>query len=148
MLEARPYKNRLSWMQTESIDHSWHWSGFVKRAGRKRLSSTVPQCPEGKYRIWNAEIVNISNHSCVYNLFQYGLMNPSFVTHDSLLDTKQYWLHAMDPGWLRIWAWVRFLLMPRQLKPPWDPKYFLGFLFFRDRQLHCFRNKRIFKQMG
>lgn len=63
---------------------------FVKWAGRKRPSLTVPQYPEGKYPIWNAEIFNISNHPGVYNLFQYGLINPGFVTHDSLLDTKQY----------------------------------------------------------
>lgn len=67
---------------------------------------------------------------CLKSFFLYGLVNTDLVTHThpppySVRDTKQYRPRAIDPDRSQIWAGDRLVLLPKQLKPRRDLRWFV-----------------------
>lgn len=119
-------------MQGDSIDHSLQPNRLLQRAGSLLVYITF--CP------WNSrnKITPFRMHGCsistsfccLKSFFLYGLVNTDLVTHThtppySVRDTKQYRPRAIDPDRSQIWAGDRLVLLPKQLKPRRDLRWFV-----------------------
>lgn len=118
-------------MQGDSIDHSLQPNRLLQRAGSLLVYITF--CP------WNSrnKITPFRMHGCSIStiILLFKILFPLWArkyrschTHTppySVRDTKQYRPRAIDPDRSQIWAGDRLVLLPKQLKPRRDLRWFV-----------------------